>query len=93
MSTITTYKPEQVVEVIREYITEEIAYDQSDLQLTNDFHLVEQGVIDSMGILRVISFIEEQFDFVLEPEDLMIENFSTIDAITQFILGRLNLAS
>ncbi len=93
MSTITTYKPEQVVELLHEYITEEMAYDQSDLLLTNDFHLVEQGVIDSMGILRVISFIEEQFNFALEPEDLMMENFSTIDAITQFILGRLNLAS
>lgn len=82
------YKAEEVEKILHDYIMQEIAYDQPDLMLTSDIHLVEKGIVDSMDILRLINFIEEQFGFDLAPEDLMIENFSTIDAITQFVLGK-----
>lgn len=84
----TTIRPEQVAQRVTDYILQEIAYSRPDLEIGNDLHLVEQGIIDSMGILRLIDFIEEEFDIALEPEDLMIENFSTIDAIAAFITSK-----
>lgn len=90
MSYLTTYAPETIADVLATYITQEMTYDRADLVLTGDFRLVEQGVIDSLGILRLISFIEERFDVAMEPEDLMLENFATIDAITNFVVRKLN---
>jgi acyl carrier protein len=92
MTVHTTYQPEAIADSLRTHIREEIAYDRSGLTLTNAFPLVEQGVIDSMGILRVVTFIEEKFGIALEPADLMLENFETIDAITAFILRKLTPA-
>lgn len=88
MNMITKSNSEQITQMIKEYIIQEIAYEQPDLILSHDFQLVEQGVLDSMGILRVINFMEEEFDIALEPEELMIDNFATIDSITQFLIKK-----
>lgn len=92
MTIQTIYQPAAIAEALRTHIREEIAYDRTDLTLTNEFPLVEQGIIDSMGILRVVTFIEEKFGLVLAPEDLMLENFATIDAMTAFVAGKLTPA-
>ena len=89
MNVIAQHQPTVIAQSLRDYITQEIAYDRANWVLTNDFKLIEQGIIDSMGILRLISFIEEQFGLVLSPGDLMLENFATIDAMTAFITDRL----
>lgn len=92
MTTITYAEPDSIAYLLREHILQEIAYDRSDLKLTNDFELIEQGVIDSMGILRVVTFLEEKFAIVMEPEDMTLENFATIDAITNFVTRKLTPA-
>ncbi len=92
MTTMTNIQPESVAQLLRDYITQEIAYDRSDLNLTNEFELIEQGVIDSMGILRVVTFLEEKYEIAMDPQDLMLENFATIDAITAFVTKKLMLA-
>jgi acyl carrier protein len=92
MTVSTPYQSAAITQMVRTYITQEIAYDRRDLVLTPTFNLIEQGLIDSMGILRLISFIEEQFGLVLEPNDLLLENFATIDAITVLIADRLAAA-
>jgi acyl carrier protein len=85
MTVMTHDQPEAIAELLRAHILQELAYDRPNLELTNDFRLVEQGVVDSMAILRLMNFIEEKFNIALAPEDLMIENFATIEAMTAFI--------
>lgn len=92
MTIQTIYQPAAIADLLRNHIREEIAYDRADLTLTNEFPLVEQGIIDSMGILRVVTFLEEKFGFAMEPDDLMLENFATIDAMTAFVAGKLTTA-
>lgn len=93
MSVATNVQPQTISTIVCNYITQELAYDQAGFTLTNDFHLVEQHVIDSMGIMRLITFIEEEFNLVFAPEDLRLENFVTLDAITAFIVHRLTQAT
>lgn len=83
----------EITQALHDYITQEIAYERTNLLLSNDFNLIEQGVIDSMGILRVMNFIEEQFGLLLEPSDLLLENFATLAAMTTFIRTRLAMAN
>ena len=92
MTVQTIYQPDAIANLLHDHIREEIAYDRADLALTNEFPLVEQGIIDSMGILRVVTFLEEKFGFTMEPNDLMLENFATIDAMTAFVTEKLNEA-
>ncbi|MBW2661977.1 MAG: acyl carrier protein [Deltaproteobacteria bacterium] len=47
--------------------------------------LIEGGLIDSMGILKLIAFLEEEYKVTFEDEDITAENFATINAIAALV--------
>ncbi|HRI64095.1 MAG TPA: acyl carrier protein [Polyangium sp.] len=76
----------QVAESIKQFITESFLHGRTDVVLTNDARLIEQGVIDSMGIFRLITFLEGAFGHKLDLAEIQYENFETIDAIAALII-------
>jgi acyl carrier protein len=89
MSMLTLQQEVQIAQTLQTHITEHIAYDNPNLRINEDVALVEQGIIDSMAIVRLIGFIEDTWDVMVEPTDVVIENFGTIRAMTTFIGKRL----
>ncbi|GAB4283046.1 MAG: hypothetical protein Kow0092_37970 [Deferrisomatales bacterium] len=53
-----------------------------------DEPLIDGGLIDSMGILKLIAFLEEAFDAVLDDDDITAENFATISTIAELVRAR-----
>ena len=51
-------------------------------------HLLGKGILDSLGILEVVTFIEHQFRIVLNDDDLIPENFQSIECIAAFVQRR-----
>jgi acyl carrier protein len=52
--------------------------------------LLGSGMIDSLGILELVDFLERSFGFALDEEDLSPENFQTIEQLASFVAVRLN---
>ena len=52
--------------------------------------LIESGVIDSLGVLDVVAFIEEEFQIKVEDEDLTADNFQNISKIASFVSKKRN---
>ena len=48
----------------------------TDIEVTLDTPLMESGVIDSMGVMTLIAFIANEYDLVLDMDDLTIDNFA-----------------
>lgn len=53
--------------------------------LTNETRLVEDEIIDSLGIFLLLGFIKERFGVEVDPEDVTLENFATIDDIAVLV--------
>jgi acyl carrier protein len=53
-----------------------------------DTSLLDQGIIDSTGVLEVIGFIEETFGITVEDSELLPENLDSIEGIAQFIMRK-----
>ena len=70
---------------LKQYMTEELLVGQEDIDLQEDDNLLLGGLIDSLGIMRLITFIEEEFQVEVQPEDVTIENFSTINIIADYL--------
>ncbi len=51
---------------------------------------LESGVIDSTGILELITFLEETYRIRVEDEELIPENLGSLDAVTQYLKRKLN---
>lgn len=76
------------VQIIRDHIVKEFLYDKPGIVLDDDFHLIQEGVVDSLGIMRLVGFLEETFAIQVRPEDVVVDNFGTIKAIEAFVDGK-----
>lgn len=71
--------------VINDYISRELVTKPELLPLQNDSPLLEYGVLDSLSVLKLALFLEEQFGIAVAPGDLVAEHFETIDAICAYL--------
>jgi len=60
----------------------------SSKELTQELSLLDSGIVDSLGVLDLVGFIEEQFGIEAGDEDLVPENFDSIEALTRFVKER-----
>jgi len=56
------------------------------LQAEDD--LLSSGLVDSIGVMRIVAFIEERFGIAVPPEDVRIEHFLTVQDIARYLTAR-----
>ncbi|MEH1934236.1 MAG: acyl carrier protein [Nostoc sp.] len=64
-------------------------YDKPEVILDNESLLIEEEIIDSLGIFVLISFIEEQFHIKINPDEVLLDNFENIDTIKSLVMSKL----
>ena len=72
---------------LRVFIADEAPM-ESGAVLTDDYPLIERGVVDSMGILNIVSFIEREFGVEVQDEELVQGNFGTISSMARLIASK-----
>ena len=78
----------QVKDRIREYVLEEFAKTKGIMQITDQEVLTKNGVIDSMGIFRLVSFLEDEFNVRVGDEEITHDNLESIDAIERLVIAK-----
>ena len=68
---------------VRALIVTEMLQGEDSATLTSTTELVETGIVDSINVLKLVDFIEETYDLMLEPED--IRQFTTIANIVRVV--------
>ncbi|WP_410655357.1 phosphopantetheine-binding protein [Amycolatopsis sp. lyj-112] len=79
------------LDTIKQYILDEFLPGVSPDELDADYHLVANGVIDSLGLLRVVSWIGTTFGIPMEDVEIVEQDFTTIASIDNFV-GRHTIA-
>lgn len=74
-----------VQENIKKFLLTEIAADLGKESLSSDEDLLEQGIIDSMGIMSLIEFMEANFNISIDDQEIIPENFQTIRNMEKFV--------
>ena len=77
---------------VRAFILDHFLLGNED-SLKNDDSFLEKGTFDSTGILELVSFLEQKYNIVLEPEELVPENLDSINFLTQFLQRKLGTAN
>lgn len=81
----------QIESDIREFIGRDLARDLGGVG--NGQSLLEAGILDSLGVLALVSFIEGRYGIGISDDELMPENFDSIEAIATFVMRRRGQAS
>ena len=70
--------------VLTEFVHKELAQGRV-AEIKPDDDLLATGVIDSLGILQLVMFVEEHFAVQIPDEDVLVENFRTIAVLTDYL--------
>lgn len=73
---------------IRKYILENFLFSDNDSALNDDTSFLEQGIIDSTGVLELVNWIEEQFETKVADEDLIPDNFDSVNKLAEYIMRK-----
>lgn len=73
---------------IKEFIITEVRPDLHLQQLDDDQPLLDAAIVDSLGILKILAFLDETFGIDLSSDEIKLENFKSVRSICQLIEGR-----
>ncbi|MEU9504859.1 hypothetical protein AB0D32_01070 [Micromonospora sp. NPDC048170] len=85
--------PSDVKDTIRRFILDDLEWPGSAEQLSDEFSLVDEGVLDSLNLLEMAHFVQSHYRIRVDEEDIVASNFETLTAIEAFVLDRLGTAS
>jgi acyl carrier protein len=71
--------------MIKHYIQSELVKDKKHAALSDGDPLIESGIIDSLGIMKLIGFLEDKVSIQISDEELTPENFATVAAIVSLV--------
>jgi acyl carrier protein len=78
----------QIITETRAYITENFLYARPSYVVGEDEHLMEKGVVDSMGMVELLTFLQDQFGVEPADDEITEDNFSTLARIAAFVRAK-----
>lgn len=73
-----------MIEKIITYIKEEISIEPLD-SIHLDEDLLGNGILDSLGMMKLVVFLETEFQITINPEDMTVDNFNSVQSISDFL--------
>ncbi len=73
----------QISEKIRMYIAENILFSNNGYPDETSF--LDEGIIDSMNVLELVAFVEENFGIAVEDHEIVPDNFDSVSRIATFV--------
>ena len=70
---------------VKSFIVDNFLFGQGGDKITVDASLMDNGIVDSTGVLELVAFLEETWSIEVEDEELVPENLDTLGNLTRFI--------
>lgn len=77
-----------IAKQIRQYIMDNFLISNEDF--TDEDSFLEEGIIDSTGVLELVMFVEEIFGFAVPDEDIVPENFDSVSKLTAYVKQKMS---
>lgn len=74
-----------IEETIRAYIAENILFSDNGYTHSDETSFLEEGIVDSMGIMELVMFVDEGFGITVEDEEVIPDNFDSVSRLAAYI--------
>jgi len=74
---------------VKKYILEQFLPGEDPNELTEDTPLMSSGILDSLATLKLVTYLEEEFDIAVEAHEADAENLDTLERITALVERKL----
>lgn len=84
---------EQIRQELRRFVVTNFLLGEDDAALDDDASFIEKGIVDSTGVLELVSFLEQRYAVKLDDEDLVPDNLDSIHNLLAFLERKLHVTS
>lgn len=70
---------------VRQYILDNFLFGRTEVEVSSDASFLELGIIDSTGVLELVTFLEDKYHIKIEDEELVPANLDSLKGITRFV--------
>jgi acyl carrier protein len=88
MSQAGSYSPTEIVDRTRTWVRENFLYMRPDWKFGDDDPLLGAGVIDSIGVIELVEFLQSAFQVKVADDEIVEQNLGTLNAIGRFVNGK-----
>lgn len=74
-----------IIDRLRKFIINDLGWSGDAALLTDTYQLVENGVIDSLGVFELLQMMEEEFDLDIDDDELTFDNFESLAALASMV--------
>jgi acyl carrier protein len=78
-----------IAEKIRTFVSRNFLFSDKGYQYDDGISFLEEGIIDSLGIIELVSFVEGEFHISVADHELLPTNFDSVTKLVQYISGKL----
>jgi acyl carrier protein len=83
------YTDEQIFRALASFFAQQGTGREGAIAVAPDTDIIGEGLVDSLGIFKLIAFVEETFPVRIEPDEVVLENFQTLRALRNLIVKKM----
>lgn len=83
---------QSTAETLRQHIAANILF-SNNYPYPDDASFLENGIIDSMNVMELVSFLEQQWGIQVEDQDIIPDNFDSVTRLAEFVQRKLSVAA
>lgn len=80
-----------VMDRTRAFILENFLYMRSDVTFADSDSLLRHGIIDSLGVVELVEFLQQTFDVAIGDDEITEENLGSLSAIGRYVTRKLDV--
>jgi acyl carrier protein len=80
--------PQDIKATVKSFILNEFLPGEDPAALTDTTPLMTTGILDSIAVLKVVTFLENQFHITIEPHEAVVENLNTLSDIARLVMSK-----
>jgi acyl carrier protein len=77
-------------ENIRQYIAKNMLFSDVGFPHADDASFLEEGIIDSIGFMELVAYVQQTYDIEVGPQDLVPANFDSVDKLARYVAAKKN---
>ena len=70
---------------IKEYIAKNLLFSNDGYSYPDDASFLEEGIVDSQGVMELVMFVEDEFKVTVDDEDITPDNFDSVSLLTAYV--------
>jgi acyl carrier protein len=75
---------------IRNYVAQNLLFSDNGFEYDNDDSFLQEGIVDSVGVLELVLFVEETFGLTVDDQEITPDNFDSVNKLANYIRSKMN---